>query len=309
MIPFPQTLPEGELQVVSLETIDERLSRYRLRVAADEAAMLDSLKHFGQISPVVVTAHEERTVLIDGFKRLRGARQLRGMRTLWARRVELDERRAKAAVFLLNQTGRRTDLWEESWIVHALAREDRLSQVEVGELLGRHKSWVCRRLALIEKLADPAQDDLRLGLLSPSLARQLIRLPAGNQVRALGAVREHSLTEAELRGVVDLLLGAGTREKENYVLEQPRRALRESQGAECRSWDPRLSVPGNRVSRHLASLLDGLDRMENWLRHRGRGELRLCDREVLREGFQKLTAQTRSVGELTEDFLKELYLP
>jgi hypothetical protein len=53
-------------------------------------------------------------------------------------------------------------------------------------------------------------------------------------VRALGAVREHSLTEPGLRGVVDLLLGAGTREKENYVLEQPRQALRESQGADSR---------------------------------------------------------------------------
>jgi hypothetical protein len=71
MILFPSSLPDGELQVVSLETIDERLSRYRLRVAADESAMLQSLKRFGQISPVVVTVHEERTVLIDGFKRLR----------------------------------------------------------------------------------------------------------------------------------------------------------------------------------------------------------------------------------------------
>jgi ParB-like chromosome segregation protein Spo0J len=299
----------GEIEPVSLEAIDERLSRYRLRLAADEASMLQSLKHFGQISPVVVTMHEERTVLIDGFKRLRGARQLRGMRTLLARRVELDERRAKAAVFLLNQTGRRTDLWEESWIVQALVREDRLSQVEVGELLGRHKSWVCRRLALLEQLADPAKDDLRVGLLSPSFARQLIRLPRGNQVRALGAVRDHSLSEAETRGVVELLLSAGSREKENYVLEKPREALREAQGAECRSWDPRLSASGNRVSRHLASLLDGLDRMQNWLRHRGRSELRLCDRDVLRDGFHKLTAQTRSVGELTEDFLKELHLP
>jgi hypothetical protein len=231
------------------------------------------------------------------------------MSTLTARQVQLDERRAKAALFLLNQTGRRTDLWEEAWIVHALVREDGMSQVEAGELLGRHKSWVCRRLALIEKLAAPAKEDLRLGLLSPTLARHLIRLPAGNQVRALGAVREHSLTAAELRGVTDLLLSAGTREKENFVLEKPRQALRESQGTESRSWDPRLSVAGNRVSRQLGSLLDGLARMENWLRHRGRAELRLCDRDVLRESFQKLAAQTRGVGELTEDFLKELHLP
>ena len=44
-------------------------------------------------------------------------------------------------------------------------REDGLSQVEVAELLGRHKSWVCRRLALIERLGSKARDELRVGLL------------------------------------------------------------------------------------------------------------------------------------------------
>jgi len=305
----PQPSCSGEIQPLSLEAIDERYGRYRLQLAGDEAAILDSLKRFGQISPVVVTLQQEQAVLIDGFKRLRAARQLRGMKTLTARRVELDERGAKAALFLLNQTGRRTDLWEEAWIVHALIREDGLSQVEAGELLGRHKSWVCRRLAMIEKLTGAAKEDLQLGLLSPTLARQLIRLPAGNQLRALAAAREHSLTGAELRGVTDLLLSAGTREKEDFVLEKPRQALREFQGVEGRSWDPRLSTAGNRVSRQLGFLLDGLARMENWLRHRGQGELRLCDRTVLIESFQKLTQQTHTVCELTEDFLKELHLP
>ena len=68
--------------------------------------------------------------------------------------LEADERRAKAAIFGLNQTGRRTQEWEEAWIVHSLVREDGMTQVEVAELLGHHKTWVCRRLALVEKLAE-----------------------------------------------------------------------------------------------------------------------------------------------------------
>ena len=43
--------------------------------------------------------------------------------------------------------------------MQALVREDGLSQVEAAELLGRHKSWVCRRLALLERLGDEAQAD------------------------------------------------------------------------------------------------------------------------------------------------------
>ena len=49
----------------------------------------------------------------------------------------------------------------------------RMTQVEAAQLLGRHKSWVCRRLALLEKLSVAVTEDLRLGLVGPSLARQL----------------------------------------------------------------------------------------------------------------------------------------
>ncbi len=53
---------------------------------------------------------------------------------------------------------------EEAWIIHALHREDGLSQPEIGRLLGHHKSWVNRRLLLAEALSEELQADLRLGL-------------------------------------------------------------------------------------------------------------------------------------------------
>jgi ParB-like chromosome segregation protein Spo0J len=143
---------------------------------------------------------------------------------------------------------------EEAWIVQALVREDSLSQVEVGELLGRHKSWVCRRLALLEKLCEEAREDLRLGLLSPTMGRQLVRLPAGNQAEALATARRESLTAEESRGVVDLLSASGTREETAFVLEKPRQALQQAQPPTIRSWDPRLSSAGNRVSRQPSAL-------------------------------------------------------
>ena len=117
---------------------------------------------------------------------------------------------------------------EESWIVHALVREDGLSQVEAAQLLGRHKSWVNRRLAMLERLCAEAREELRLGLLTPALARQLTRLPRGNQAAALKTSREASLTSRELSGVVDLLLASSTQEQTAFVLDDPRRALRQA---------------------------------------------------------------------------------
>jgi hypothetical protein len=70
--------------------------------------------------------------------------------TTWS--TQQVDSQAKAAIYGLNRAGGRTRELEEAWIIQALVREDGMSQVEVAELLGRHKSWVCRRLALIERL-------------------------------------------------------------------------------------------------------------------------------------------------------------
>src|SRR3989454_1591297 len=162
--------------------------------------MMRSLESYGQLSPIVVFLHEGRWELLDGFKRLGAARKLQSMERLVARRIEADERAAKAAIYGLNRAGGRTREIEEAWIIHALVREDGMSQVEVAELLGRHKSWVCRRLALIERLGTKARDELRVGLLSPTAARQIVLLPQGNQAEVLDPVRREALSGAELAG-------------------------------------------------------------------------------------------------------------
>jgi ParB-like chromosome segregation protein Spo0J len=296
----------GATESLTLEEFDLSFRRYRLQPAEAEAQLVRSLQRYGQLSPVVVCELEGRPLLVDGFKRHAAARQVKGMHTLWARRLEADACTAKAALYTLNVARRPLQALEEAWLVYALVREDGLSQPAAAELLGRHKSWVCRRLALLERLAPQAREDLGLGLLSPTAARQLTRLPAGNQLAALDTARRESLTALELTRVVDLLLSAGTQQKREYILAQPRQALREYEGDVPRSWDPRLSPAGNRLARRLASLLDLLGGAAAWLQYRGRGVLELRDREPLQPGLRRLHEETLRVAELTQDFLQEL---
>jgi len=298
-----------EIHSFALELFDERYACYRLAGREAEAEMVASMRRFGQMSPVVCCLREERPRLIDGFRRLGAARRIKEIRELSTRLIEVDDREAKAAILRLNQSGRRIHVLEEAWLVYALVREDSLSQLEVAQLLGKHKSWVCRRLALLERLADEARQDMQLGLLSPSAARQLIRLPRGNQKECLECVRRESLTVGEVREVVNLLLASSTREQREFVLAKPREALAQARGGPVRSWDPRLSTAGNRVARKLGWLLDNLSGMENWLRHRGRGELSLGDCTVLSPGFERLGRDAPVVGELAEDLAKEMRLP
>lgn len=298
-----------EVRYVPLECLDERLHRYRLHDARQERQIGQSLERYGQLAPVVICLWEDAYVLIDGFKRVRAARNLRGLTQLQARRMEVDEQGAKAAIYTLNRLGQRMVGLEESWIVHALVREDGLSQVEVAQLLGRHKSWVCRRLALLEQLCDAAREELRLGLLTPALARELIRLPRGNQAAALQTARSASLTCRELSGVVELLLASSTQEQTTFVLDDPRRALRQADASYVHYWDPRLSVAGNQVAKRLALLLDCLAKMHHWLRYQGRGVLQACDREPLTGGFERLTREAAVVAEASGDFTQELRQP
>lgn len=293
---------------LGLDLFDERFGGYRLGTARVEPMMVASLREFGQLSPVVCCRREEVVCLLDGYQRLGAARQINlpGLSVLF---LEVDDRQAKAAIYRLNQGTRRIHVLEEAWIIHALVREDGLSQLEVAELLGRHKTWVCRRLALLEKLAPQARQDLQLGLLSVTAARELLRLPHGNQLELLECLRRESLTTGEIREVVNLLLACSTREQRDYVLEKPRQAVSQARGGPIHSWDPRLSTAGNRVARKLGWLLDNLARMENWLRHTGRGELSLCDCTILSPGFERLSRDGRVVGELAGDLLEEMKLP
>jgi hypothetical protein len=300
---------EGDIRWIAVEAIGERYRRYRLPDAAAEAAMAGSMARYGQLSPLAVCLREETPEVLDGFKRVAAARALPGVSSLQARLWEVDERAAKAMILALNGTARGMKELEEAWIVHALVREDGLSQVQVAELLERHKSWVCRRLALLERLCEECREDLRLGLLLPTMARQLTRLPAGNQAEVVAAARREHLTTAEIHGVVDLILACAGRPQVEFILHEPRRALRQAQLESLPAWDPRLSASGNRVLRQLGSLLGGLGRMEHWLRHRGRADLAPCDRGVLSPSFRRLTRDARTVAELVEDLLAEIDLP
>jgi ParB-like chromosome segregation protein Spo0J len=290
----------AETRPLPLSALGERYRRYRLSDSGAEEAMAWSLQSYGQASPATACWRDDRAELLDGFKRRAAAARL-GWATLSVRIVVIDERSAKAAIHGLNSVGTRPSELEEAWLVQALVREDGLTQVEAAQLLNKHKSWVCRRLALLERLSSEAQAEMRLGLLSVGLARQLTRLPVGNQSAILSAARREALTTVEVQGVIDLLRGA-TPEHEQLLLDDPRAALLQAEGVPSPARDPRLSPAGNRLARQLGMLLDLLNRIENWQHHPGLAELKRDDRRLLACQFIRLARDARGVANLIDDF-------
>jgi ParB/RepB/Spo0J family partition protein len=289
---------DGNTRPVALDDLGQRYRHYRLGDPEAEEAMAGSLRRWGQLAPVVACVRQEKLELIDGFKRLAAARQLGTWTTLSVHVLEVDEPTAKAAILGLNRDQRPVRELEEAWVVQGLVRDDGMSQVQAAQLLGRHKSWVCRRLALLEKLSTEVKEDLRLGLLGPALARQLVRLPAGNQQALLALTRREALTAQEVSGVIELLQGAGE-EQAAFVLAKPREALAQANGWPTTLRDPRLSRAGNWLARHLTQALQALMRMEHWLRTPNERELKARDREIVQPLLLDLGEQARLVAELT----------
>jgi len=210
-----------ETMNLAIGGIGERFAPLRIADPAAERAMLHSMEKYGQQTPVVVcqiAANE--CELLDGFKRLRAGRQM-GVKELAVRPLDVSLRACKAAMLSLNRVGRTISGLEESLIVHSLCHDDGLNQVEIASLLGRHKSWVCRKLTLIERLCDEAQESIRLGLLPASIGGELARLQRCNQEHLLAAIRSQRLTWRETREVVSALLSKPQREHES-ILKDPR---------------------------------------------------------------------------------------
>jgi hypothetical protein len=132
-----------------------------------------------------------------------------------------------------------------------------------------------------------------------------VRLPAGNQAEVVAAAHRDRLTAAALEGVVGLLCAAPGRSQQEYILAEPRRALRQARSEAGWAWDPRLSRAGHRIARRRADVPEGLGRLEHWLRSQGRAGLTPCDVLVLTPASARLARDAHGVAALADDFLGE----
>jgi ParB-like chromosome segregation protein Spo0J len=200
--------PHADTRVVEIAPLGERLSALRLCDADALTTVRRSLEQHGQLAALTLFAEPGGLEIIDGFKRVRAARTL-GWTTLIARIDDVSSIDAKLRLRELHDRRGLTEL-EEAWLVRSLYRDDRLSQPEIARRMGRHKSWVWRRLMLVEALDPVVQADVRLGLIAPRAAVAVSRLPRGDQQAAAAVVVRRGLTVRQTDTLVDDALAQPT---------------------------------------------------------------------------------------------------
>jgi len=164
--------------------LELRYEGLRKRHPGKERHLLGSLSDLGQLMPIVVLAEGDRYVVLDGYKRIRALRRLK-QDTVRAMCWELDE----AEALLLERLMRTADSegpLEQGWLLCELRDRFELSQSELARRLDRTKSWVSRRLSLVEELPGTVQDQVRAGkIVAHAAMKYLVPLARANRQTGL----------------------------------------------------------------------------------------------------------------------------
>jgi ParB family chromosome partitioning protein len=169
-----------EATELNLDALDLKYEKLSVKRDVAERKLLASLGDTGQQSPVIVVRGEAgRYIVIDGHKRVRALKRLNAdvaRAAVW----ELSEGEALAASYQLTSQGGR-NAFEEGWLVAELHRMCNWSLGEIGARLVRSKSWISKRLALVEELPDWMAEEVAQGRIGAhAAASYLVPLTRGN---------------------------------------------------------------------------------------------------------------------------------
>jgi ParB/RepB/Spo0J family partition protein len=240
----------GAVKPYPIGTIGTTLGRVRCRQPGRIERMKQSLSTHGQLTPLLGATRPQGVELVDGFKRLAAAEML-GLSTLQIVVRPLDEPGQWATMLLLNGGPSSMTTLEEALVLREIVKTG-LLQSQIASLVTRHKSWVSRRIGLIERLHPELVEAMKLGLLHPGSARRLLSLPPGNQLELSAAIQKARLGPRDTELLVSLWRRTKEEKARLALLSEPRASLGKHYPQTRRSpLDPRLSPEGQRLSRCL----------------------------------------------------------
>jgi len=215
---------------VDLHQLELRHDDLRIRGSDRRRRLIASVAELGQQVPVIVIAERDRLVLIDGYLRVEALRRL-GRDQVVATSWPVTE--PEALLHHRHLAASEHTAIEDAWLIARL-RTHGLSLDELAARLCRSKSWVSRRLALLDELATAAQASVRAGIVPAHAAmKYLVPLARANRrhcellIAGLGNTR---VTEREVGALYRAWRAADPATRERIVTE-PLLCLRALQAA------------------------------------------------------------------------------
>jgi ParB/RepB/Spo0J family partition protein len=293
-----------QIEDIRIEAFDLSLMALRLRNETRALQVERSMKVHGQLQPVVARVHEGGIQLIDGYKRLAAAEVL-VMDTLQCRLLEIDEFQAKVMLLSYNRTNQSMEVWEEAMILQSLLKGSDLDQRHLAKIVGHSPSWVSRRLSLISKVDEEICVDIRMGVLTSSHARALMRLPRGNQSAVARVIKQYGLPSRMSNRLIDNYLEAESEEAQQRLLEDPDQVIWYE--TDCIHNDPvnMLSSYGKELLSGVTQLWKMIKGVLFLLEDRCISELEAYDQEAVYEIIGELDKMARKLTDVTGPILTQ----
>ena len=206
---------------LELHQLELRYEALRKRAPVAERQLLGSLAEIGQQLPIVVVGEAQRFVVIDGYKRVRALKRL-ARDTVRATGWQMPEVEA----LLLERSMRcaSEDAFDQGWLLAELRARFGLSLEELARRFERNKSWVSRRLALVQILSATIQESVRTGTLAAHAAmKYLVPLARANATAATRLAEAITPFKPTSREVGALYAGwqSGTARTRELILATP----------------------------------------------------------------------------------------
>ena len=165
----------SQIAIKDIEIVHLKLTYAHTRIQQQRQVvqMAGSLNRYGQLLPIqVVCADHPQYTLIDGYLRVAAARLCR-LDTLLAQIMPGSEKDALARL-LTHNAARQFDIFEQAAMLQELQLRHQLSQVQIAAMLGKHSSWVNRRLAIMDTLPASAVAAVRSSAVSSWAACRIL---------------------------------------------------------------------------------------------------------------------------------------
>lgn len=294
-----QDAVQSRIEEIGIEGFDLSLSSMRLMNLDRIAGLERSLKLHGQLQPVIARIYEGGIQMIDGFKRLYAAETLL-MDSLECRLFEVDETQAKIMLMTYNRTNQSMEVWEEAMILKDLLKSDDMDQRQLAKLVGHSPSWVSRRLSLISKLDEEVASEIRMGSLTSSHARALIRLPRGNQIEVARVISTWHLSSRLSDRLVSAFLEAEDADHQRAILTHPEHILWDHEDLPEEPYDIRLSGYGNELMQAVMHMWRPLAALLSTLEDSRIGDLRESEKAIIYPFLKELNELTEKIISATD---------
>jgi ParB family chromosome partitioning protein len=210
------------IECLEIGQLDLRYAPTRIRRPEALLSLMRSLEQWGQIRPVsVVPSDPPCHILVDGYLRVEALRRC-GKDMVLAEVWLCGEVEALLQVLMRVQE-RRWEALEQAALIRELHERHDLSQDTIARLLGKDKSWVCRRLSLLCCLSDEILEAVRSGRISSwAASRVLAPLARANPEHAKALSRtllEEPLSTRDLGELFRHYQKANRKQRERMVLD------------------------------------------------------------------------------------------